>query len=139
MLRASSFGRTGPLLWVWALLSLALGFEAARGETDYLDLRERLDDILGTHVVLVLLGTEVLDRDPRVAHLVEPVGVESYRERARGRAGRERVGVAAATRRQMLDMMAAGEAVDRIARTVHIHPTVSELVPTLLQQLKPMA
>jgi pyruvate/2-oxoglutarate dehydrogenase complex dihydrolipoamide dehydrogenase (E3) component len=39
----------------------------------------------------------------------------------------------------MLDMMAAGQPVDRIARTVHIHPTVSELVPTLLQQLKPMA
>jgi pyruvate/2-oxoglutarate dehydrogenase complex dihydrolipoamide dehydrogenase (E3) component len=38
----------------------------------------------------------------------------------------------------LLDMMAAGQAVDRIARTVHIHPTVSELVPTLLQQLKPM-
>jgi pyruvate/2-oxoglutarate dehydrogenase complex dihydrolipoamide dehydrogenase (E3) component len=39
----------------------------------------------------------------------------------------------------MLDIMAAGQPVDRIARTVHIHPTVSELVPTLLQQLKPMA
>jgi pyruvate/2-oxoglutarate dehydrogenase complex dihydrolipoamide dehydrogenase (E3) component len=39
----------------------------------------------------------------------------------------------------LLDMMAAGHPVDRIARTVHIHPTVSELVPTLLQQLKPMA
>jgi pyruvate/2-oxoglutarate dehydrogenase complex dihydrolipoamide dehydrogenase (E3) component len=38
----------------------------------------------------------------------------------------------------LLDMMAAGEPVDRIARTVHIHPTVSELVPTLLQQLKAM-
>ena len=39
----------------------------------------------------------------------------------------------------LLDMMAAGQTVDAIARTVHIHPTVSELVPTLLQQLKPMA
>jgi pyruvate/2-oxoglutarate dehydrogenase complex dihydrolipoamide dehydrogenase (E3) component len=39
----------------------------------------------------------------------------------------------------LLDMMAAGQPVDRIARTVHVHPTVSELVPTLLQQLKPMA
>ena len=38
----------------------------------------------------------------------------------------------------MLDMMAAGQTVDAIARTMHIHPTVSELVPTLLQQLKPM-
>ena len=38
----------------------------------------------------------------------------------------------------LLDIMAAGETVDRIARTMHIHPTVSELVPTLLQQLKPM-
>ena len=39
----------------------------------------------------------------------------------------------------LLDMMAAGQPVDTIARTMHIHPTVSELVPTLLQQLKPMA
>ena len=39
----------------------------------------------------------------------------------------------------MLDMMAAGQTVDGMARTVHIHPTVSELVPTMLQQLKPMA
>jgi pyruvate/2-oxoglutarate dehydrogenase complex dihydrolipoamide dehydrogenase (E3) component len=38
----------------------------------------------------------------------------------------------------LLDMMAAGQTVDAIARTVHIHPTVSELVPTLLQQLKAM-
>jgi len=39
----------------------------------------------------------------------------------------------------LLDMMAAGQPVDAIARTMHIHPTVSELVPTLLQQLKPMS
>lgn len=38
----------------------------------------------------------------------------------------------------LLDMMAAGRPVDSIARTMHIHPTVSELVPTLLQQLKPL-
>jgi pyruvate/2-oxoglutarate dehydrogenase complex dihydrolipoamide dehydrogenase (E3) component len=38
----------------------------------------------------------------------------------------------------LLDMMAAGRSVDDIVRTMHIHPTVSELVPTLLQQLKPM-
>ena len=38
----------------------------------------------------------------------------------------------------LLDTMAAGQPVDTIARTVHIHPTVSELVPTLLQQLRPM-
>ena len=38
----------------------------------------------------------------------------------------------------LLDMMAAGQPVDTIARTMHIHPTVSELVPTLLQQLKPL-
>ncbi|MBX3600423.1 MAG: FAD-containing oxidoreductase [Rubrivivax sp.] len=37
----------------------------------------------------------------------------------------------------LLDMMAAGQPVDRIVRTVPIHPTVSELVPTLLQQLAP--
>ena len=39
----------------------------------------------------------------------------------------------------LLDMMAAGQTVDAISRTMHIHPTVSELVPTLLQQLKPLA
>ena len=39
----------------------------------------------------------------------------------------------------LLDMMAAGQPVDAIARTMHIHPTVSELVPTLLQQLKPLS
>ena len=38
----------------------------------------------------------------------------------------------------LLDMMAAGQPVDAITRTMHIHPTVSELVPTLLQQLKPL-
>jgi pyruvate/2-oxoglutarate dehydrogenase complex dihydrolipoamide dehydrogenase (E3) component len=37
----------------------------------------------------------------------------------------------------LLDIMAAGQPVTTIARTVHIHPTVSELVPTLLQQLRP--
>jgi len=38
----------------------------------------------------------------------------------------------------LLDMMTTGSPVDAIARTMHIHPTVSELVPTLLKQLKPM-
>jgi pyruvate/2-oxoglutarate dehydrogenase complex dihydrolipoamide dehydrogenase (E3) component len=38
----------------------------------------------------------------------------------------------------LLDSMAAGQPVTTTARTVHIHPTVSELVPTLLQQLQPL-
>ena len=38
----------------------------------------------------------------------------------------------------LLDVMAAGQPVTVIARTVHIHPTVTELVPTLLQQLHPV-
>jgi pyruvate/2-oxoglutarate dehydrogenase complex dihydrolipoamide dehydrogenase (E3) component len=38
----------------------------------------------------------------------------------------------------LLDVMAADRPYTTIARTMHIHPTVSELVPTLLQQLKPM-
>jgi pyruvate/2-oxoglutarate dehydrogenase complex dihydrolipoamide dehydrogenase (E3) component len=37
----------------------------------------------------------------------------------------------------LLDVMAADLPVSTLARTVHIHPTVSELVPTLLQQLRP--
>lgn len=38
----------------------------------------------------------------------------------------------------LLDQMSAGQPCDVMARTVHIHPTVSELLPTLLQQLKPL-
>ena len=38
----------------------------------------------------------------------------------------------------LLDSMAAKQPASLIARTMHIHPTVSELVPTLLQQLKPL-
>lgn len=38
----------------------------------------------------------------------------------------------------LLDIMAADRPYTVISRAVHIHPTVSELVPTLLQQLRPM-
>jgi pyruvate/2-oxoglutarate dehydrogenase complex dihydrolipoamide dehydrogenase (E3) component len=38
----------------------------------------------------------------------------------------------------ILDIMAAGEPYTAISRTMHIHPTVSELVPTLLQEMKPL-
>ena len=38
----------------------------------------------------------------------------------------------------LLDIMAADQPYTVIARAVHIHPTVTELVPTLLQQLKPV-
>jgi pyruvate/2-oxoglutarate dehydrogenase complex dihydrolipoamide dehydrogenase (E3) component len=38
----------------------------------------------------------------------------------------------------LLDIMAADQPCTVISRAVHIHPTVSELVPTLLQQLRPM-
>jgi pyruvate/2-oxoglutarate dehydrogenase complex dihydrolipoamide dehydrogenase (E3) component len=38
----------------------------------------------------------------------------------------------------LLDVMAADKPYTTISRTVHIHPTVSELVPTLLQQLEPL-
>ena len=38
----------------------------------------------------------------------------------------------------LLDVMAAKQPYTAIARTMHIHPTVSELVPTLLQQLQPL-
>jgi hypothetical protein len=34
--------------------------------------------------------------------------------------------------------MAADRPWQRLSETMHIHPTVSELVPTLLQQLKPL-
>jgi pyruvate/2-oxoglutarate dehydrogenase complex dihydrolipoamide dehydrogenase (E3) component len=39
----------------------------------------------------------------------------------------------------LLDVMATGLPYTTIARTMHIHPTVSELVPTLLHDLKPLA
>ena len=39
----------------------------------------------------------------------------------------------------ILDIMTAKEPYTAISRTMHIHPTVSELVPTLLQEMKPLA
>lgn len=39
----------------------------------------------------------------------------------------------------ILDIMTAKKPYTAISRTMHIHPTVSELVPTLLQDLKPLA
>jgi pyruvate/2-oxoglutarate dehydrogenase complex dihydrolipoamide dehydrogenase (E3) component len=39
----------------------------------------------------------------------------------------------------LLDMMVAQQPYTVLSRAVHIHPTVSELVPTLLQQLKTLA
>ena len=38
----------------------------------------------------------------------------------------------------LLDVMAARQPYSVVSRAVHIHPTVSELVPTLLQQLRPV-
>lgn len=38
----------------------------------------------------------------------------------------------------LLDIMAADQPWTVISRAVHIHPTVSELVPPLLQQLRPI-
>ena len=38
----------------------------------------------------------------------------------------------------LLDVMAADQPYTVCSRAVHIHPTVSELLPTLLQQLRPM-
>jgi pyruvate/2-oxoglutarate dehydrogenase complex dihydrolipoamide dehydrogenase (E3) component len=38
----------------------------------------------------------------------------------------------------MLTCMYAKQPIDLIARSVHIHPTVSELIPTMLQELKPL-
>jgi pyruvate/2-oxoglutarate dehydrogenase complex dihydrolipoamide dehydrogenase (E3) component len=38
----------------------------------------------------------------------------------------------------LLDVMYAKAPYTTISRAVHIHPTVSELIPTLLQSLKPL-
>lgn len=39
----------------------------------------------------------------------------------------------------LLDVMAADQPYTVVSRAMHIHPTVAELVPTLLQQLQPIA
>jgi pyruvate/2-oxoglutarate dehydrogenase complex dihydrolipoamide dehydrogenase (E3) component len=39
----------------------------------------------------------------------------------------------------ILDIMAAKQPYTTISRTMHIHPTVSELVPTTLQDMVPLA
>jgi hypothetical protein len=39
----------------------------------------------------------------------------------------------------LLDAMYTGISYRVIQRAVHIHPTVSELIPTLLSQLQPLA
>jgi len=39
----------------------------------------------------------------------------------------------------ILDVMYAKAPYTTISRAVHIHPTVTELIPTLLQNLKPLA
>jgi pyruvate/2-oxoglutarate dehydrogenase complex dihydrolipoamide dehydrogenase (E3) component len=38
----------------------------------------------------------------------------------------------------IVDVMAAGQPYTAISRTVHIHPTVAELIPTLLGSLQPL-
>jgi len=38
----------------------------------------------------------------------------------------------------LLGLMAAGQPYTTLSRTMPIHPTVSELLPTLLQQLRPL-
>ena len=38
----------------------------------------------------------------------------------------------------IIDVMTAGLSYEAIQRAMHIHPTVSELIPTLLEGLKPL-
>jgi pyruvate/2-oxoglutarate dehydrogenase complex dihydrolipoamide dehydrogenase (E3) component len=38
----------------------------------------------------------------------------------------------------LLDMMYADAPYSVVARAVHIHPTISELIPTMLQDLQPL-
>jgi pyruvate/2-oxoglutarate dehydrogenase complex dihydrolipoamide dehydrogenase (E3) component len=40
---------------------------------------------------------------------------------------------------EILDIMSAKAPYDTLARTMHIHPTVSELVPTMLEEMKPLS
>jgi pyruvate/2-oxoglutarate dehydrogenase complex dihydrolipoamide dehydrogenase (E3) component len=39
---------------------------------------------------------------------------------------------------EILDVMSAKAPYDTLARTMHIHPTVSELLPTMLQEMQPL-
>jgi pyruvate/2-oxoglutarate dehydrogenase complex dihydrolipoamide dehydrogenase (E3) component len=39
----------------------------------------------------------------------------------------------------ILDVMSAGAPYTTLSRTMHIHPTVSELIPTMLQEMTPLA
>lgn len=39
----------------------------------------------------------------------------------------------------VIDIMAGGVTADTIARTMHIHPTISEFLPELMKQLQPLA
>jgi len=39
----------------------------------------------------------------------------------------------------ILDVMYAEKPYTTISRAVHIHPTVAELIPTMLQELKPIS
>ena len=39
----------------------------------------------------------------------------------------------------VLDVMYTGKPHTAISRAVHIHPTVAELIPTVLQELKPIS
>ena len=38
----------------------------------------------------------------------------------------------------ILDVMSARRPYTTLSHTMHIHPTVSELVPTMLQEMKPL-
>jgi pyruvate/2-oxoglutarate dehydrogenase complex dihydrolipoamide dehydrogenase (E3) component len=38
----------------------------------------------------------------------------------------------------IVDVMNAGQPYTAITRSVHIHPTVAELIPTLLESLRPL-
>ena len=38
----------------------------------------------------------------------------------------------------VIDIMAGGVTAPEIARTMHVHPTVSEYLPSLMQALKPL-
>ena len=39
---------------------------------------------------------------------------------------------------EILDVMSAKAPYTTLARTMHIHPTVSELIPTMLQEMSPL-
>jgi len=90
----------------------------------------------------VLVGTRPMTRVSRAVEKGEPAGFIKVLADADTREilGAAILGVEGDEAiHAVLDLMYAGAPVETIARAVHIHPTVAELLPTVFQEMKPLA